>query len=185
MKLPNDKKTRITVIILVVTVILSFSIYGLVTQINPTIQLNPFAKKTASTTIVTSDIKDFIPFTTADYQAHYPPNLKTNTRETEKKVTIDTWSPPASDYSIFITSREDVSNIKFFTTGDTVEPITVDGQQTTKTTGYTRVGTVIHIGPIPYKGKQFILIYDSGKNQATPESIEIFNAMVSTFTFDK
>jgi|GEM_PF-4621085 len=175
---PNNR--IIITIILTFAILLSTGIYFFFKQKYPII----YGNKPSLNNTATMDTTKFTHFSSLGYELKYPPELQTKKDTTEQKVTIDIWSPPETNYNIFVTSGTDVSSIKFFTTGDKTERINVAGQQTTKTTGYTRIGTVIHIGPISYKGKQYILIYDSGINPATPESIEIFNTMVSTFTFD-
>jgi len=46
-------------------------------------------------------------------------------------------------------------------------------------------GTLIHVGTIVNKPQNYMLIYSSGSQTANPNSISIFDKMVSTFKFTK
>ncbi|MFZ2024753.1 MAG: hypothetical protein WAV51_00505 [Microgenomates group bacterium] len=180
----SKKSTSIIVLAVLLSIALSFWIYYAQKQKNQPSRVNNIIQTDTSPDLTFLDTAEWKGFAGIGYAAKYPAELNTKSSELKTSVTLDTWSPPNTGYSIFIVSNpKNVNpNIKFVTKGDVVKQITVAGQLTNRIMGYSNTGTVIHVGPITIKNTQYLLIYDSGKNKATPESIQIFDTMVSTFT---
>ncbi len=183
----SKKTTAIIVIAVFLSLALSFWLYAAQKQKNTASQMRGGAQADTSPDQGNLDTTAWKGFAGVSYAAKYPTELQTKSNEIKPQVLLDTWTPPDAGYSMFVVSypKNTDPNIKFITTRDVVKQVTVAGQRTTRVKGYSNTGTVIHIGPILVDNTNYLLIYDSGKNKATPESIQIFDTLVSTFTPNK
>ena len=64
--------------------------------------------------------------------------------------------------------------------------VNVAGQLVSKVTGIEIIsdtGTLIHVGPIEYKGSNYLIVFTSGSHKANQKNIDVFDQMLSTFKF--
>jgi hypothetical protein len=104
-------------------------------------------------------------------------------------VAVDKWLPSDQNYAIYIFSYDEGVNpaLEFIARVTSDNTVQVAGLEVRKLvgTGLTDAepGTLIHIGAINHKGRGYMLIYSSGSQAASPDSLAIFDQMVATFTF--
>ncbi len=179
----SKKSIGVIVIAVLLSLALSFWLYYAQKQKNSASQTHSKIQADVSPDQGNLDTTAWKGFAGVSYVAKYPTELNTKSSEIKEHVTLDTWSPPDTGYSIFVVSypKNVDPNIKFVTTRDITKEITVAGQRTNRVKGYSHSGTVIHVGPITIADTQYLLIYDSGKNKATEEGMQIFDTFVSTF----
>lgn len=66
--------------------------------------------------------------------------------------------------------------------------VNIAGQLVSKVTGIEIIsdtGTLIHVGPLEYKGRNYLIVFTSGSHKASQKNIDVFNQMLSTFKFTK
>lgn len=103
----------------------------------------------------------------------------------------DTWNAPDNAYSISVYAYPDIyastSKPSFNAKITKEDNITISGQSVKKSTGTEIIsakGTLIHVGPIK-NNSNYVIIYSSGSNTASPQSLETFDKVISTFKFTK
>lgn len=187
----------IQVVIIVVAIIISAALYYLVTQKKTT----PTAETTTQET--TEPQKTFstlnqatgsaIPtnwktVTQEGYIMRYPPDLVKKESMTYDNITQNEWTSADGIYRTFVgsylTGKVTIPYTNAKKTSE--EDVLVAGQKTKRISGIetkANTGTLIHVGPIISKGKEYMLVFNSGTHIAGNNNIKIFDMMVSTFTF--
>jgi hypothetical protein len=117
------------------------------------------------------------------YSLNYPGFLSQATHGTGAQ-----WTPADRSYAIFVLSYEEGANpgLEFHAIIQSDETTPIARLKVRKLVGIEVVGntgTLIHVGPISHKGISHMLIYSSGSQAATPDSLEIFDQMLATFHF--
>lgn len=121
------------------------------------------------------------------YSFRYP-QILTLTSKPEKEITTDTLVSAANNYSIWIFSApiETAFPLEFNATKTAESMVTVAGQKIRRIEGkefISDTGTLIHVGALGYKTYHYMIVYSSGSQPATTDSLTIFDQILSTFTF--
>lgn len=159
--------------------------------VSSTVTFVPQPSPTITSTLEVARI--WTPYTNVEqgFTISYP-NFLQHTSESYKNIsedtiTSDTWSQNGFAIFVQVYAEGSSAGIEFLATVKSDETIPVAGQLARKLVGLEVVnntGTLVHIGPVNHNGKSYILIYSSGSEPASAESLAIFEQMAASFTFN-
>jgi len=127
----------------------------------------------------------------AGYLVKHPTSLDEGAGSSNNPI-VDILEDKNNTYAIYIYTYTDSAGfadrsfLEFNAKVKDEEEIIVGGQATKKLTGIEidfERGTLIHVGPIKYLGKAYLIVYTSGNNIAELESLRVFDQILSTFRF--
>ncbi|MDO8618457.1 MAG: hypothetical protein Q7R49_00770 [Candidatus Daviesbacteria bacterium] len=126
------------------------------------------------------------------FDMSYPTALNFHTSDYDGiggPVTVNGWTEQNNKFQIVIfSSKQGVKNMLEFNAKTlSEESITVAGIKVNKKIGQEIVsnkGTLVHIGPLQYKGLEYWLTYSSIDKESDAIGMKLFNQVVSSFKFE-
>lgn len=139
---------------------------------------------------VTADWKTYTN-TTYQYQLQYPPELiheSSNYSVSNSQVSVETFNFPDKTTAISIISYDSTinPNLEFNAAVESENTISIASQNVKQIRGKESVsdtGTLIHVGPIVQNKNLHMITYSSGSSVSKQENEQLFNQILSTFTF--
>ncbi|OGD94734.1 hypothetical protein A3F02_02725 [Candidatus Curtissbacteria bacterium RIFCSPHIGHO2_12_FULL_38_9b] len=158
-------------------------------QSSPTSKVSPTASpnETANWKIYTN--------TAFGFSIQYPDSLVKKPTEYQGEggtIVVDVWSPPDNSYTITSYSYPDIyaqsAKPEFNAKTESNTTVQVAGQSVKRLAGKEFIsdkGTLIQVGTIVNKPQNHMLIYSSGSQTASSDSIATFDKIVATFKLTK